>query len=84
MPILRMVQTGIYKTLRTRITKGLYKVGSMIPSVKQLAAQEFISRDEVEAACKRLEKEGYVDWTPPSGYVVRAMRIKKTKKTVVE
>jgi DNA-binding transcriptional regulator YhcF (GntR family) len=62
----------IYESVLRLIVKGSYSVGTMLPSVKLMAATESVEREDVRKAYRRLESEGYADSSPVAGYIVRA------------
>lgn len=60
----------IYESIRENIVSGAYRLGSRLPSKRELAAEKNVSVITVEHAYALLCDEGYVESKEKSGYYV--------------
>jgi DNA-binding transcriptional MocR family regulator len=67
----------LYKEISGRISemisKGTYRIGERIPSIRTLSRQMQVSANTVMEAYGRLENLGLIEARPQSGYYVRTM-----------
>ena len=54
------------------IRQGTYPSGERIPSVRQMSGQQNLSISTVLQAYSLLERQGFIEARPQSGYYVRA------------
>lgn len=64
----------IARRIENQISKGLYRPGDRVPSVRRLSAQLKISVGTVIEAYRLLEDEGLLEVRPQSGYYVRLLQ----------
>lgn len=60
----------LVEALNSAISKGLYKDGEALPSIRTLSAKYDLSRDTVYKAYQELREKGIVESTPTKGYFV--------------
>lgn len=60
----------LYEKIKNSIERGEYREDEKIPSIRQLATGEGISKNTVIQALEELEAEGYIRAKNKSGYFV--------------
>ncbi|HET6354616.1 winged helix-turn-helix domain-containing protein [Streptomyces sp.] len=66
--------------LRSRIDRGVYRVGQLLPTQRELGADFGVSRDSIQRAMRDLQTEGWIESRQGSGSrVIRARRIHTPK-----
>ncbi|NMA75442.1 MAG: GntR family transcriptional regulator [Bacteroidales bacterium] len=60
----------LVEALSSAISKGVYKAGETLPSIRVLSAKYNLSRDTVYKAYQELREKGIVESTPTKGYFV--------------
>lgn len=61
----------VAQKLREQVTRGVYRQGERVPSVRRLSEQLEVSIATVVEAYRRLESQGIIEARPQSGYYVR-------------
>ncbi|KHG32871.1 MAG: hypothetical protein OA34_12970 [Sulfurospirillum sp. MES] len=69
----------LYHALKNDIER-IIQPGTKLPSIRQMAQEQCISKNGVEQAYKQLELEGYIESRPKSGYFV----VSNIKKLIVD
>ncbi|WP_238431793.1 winged helix-turn-helix domain-containing protein [Streptomyces cavernae] len=64
----------VLRTLHTRMTEGMYPVGSPLPPQRELAQDLKVSRDTVQKALRQLVHEGWIESRQGSGSKVLKTR----------
>lgn len=65
-PLYRQIE----ELLREEISSGQRKTGERLPSIKQLCAEQKVSKSTVQTAYARLEADGFIEARSRSGYYV--------------
>ena len=74
----------LMKIIKNRITDGVYKVDSIIPSENDFVKEFKVSRVTVRSALSLLEKNGYIVRRPGLGTIVRISDPSLNKFTLVK
>ncbi|MGW2341775.1 winged helix-turn-helix domain-containing protein [Streptomyces sp. NPDC001661] len=76
----------VVEELRSRMAGGVYSLGSLLPSQRELAEEFDVSRDTVQRALKQLRSEGWVDPRQGSGTrVIQAQAVQSyTARAAIE
>ena len=61
----------VAERLETMVSRGMYKTGDRLPSVRALSAEQGISQSTAFKAYAALESKGLIEARPKSGYYVR-------------
>ena len=61
---------ALYEKIKNSIERGKYREDEKIPSIRQLATEEGISKNTVIQALEELEAEGFIRAKKKSGYFV--------------
>ncbi|MER5183610.1 winged helix-turn-helix domain-containing protein [Streptomyces sp. NPDC002896] len=72
----------VSETLRSRLADGTYRVGGMLPTQRELAAEFRVSRDTVQRVLRELASEGWIESRQGSGSrVLKTQRIHSSVAT---
>lgn len=82
----RPIYTQILERMEMQIVSGIYKPGSKIPSVRELAAEAGVNPNTMQRALAELERKGLVTTQRTSGRVVTEdmEMIRETRNTLAK
>ena len=82
----RPIYTQILERMEMQIVSGIYKPGSKVPSVRELAAEAGVNPNTMQRALAELERKGLVTTQRTSGRVVTEdmEMIRETRNTLAK
>lgn len=82
----RPIYTQILERMEMQIVSGIYKPGSKVPSVRELAAEAGVNPNTMQRALAELERKGLVATQRTSGRVVTEdmEMIRETRNTLAK